>query len=51
MTTQEIVDVLSNGYDAKILTRRDVADRLVNLVNSGDLDPQTARRPYDLIVG
>lgn len=51
MTTQEIVDALSRGYDTGLLTREDINERLQNLVRGKNFQQETADRLFDLIVG
>lgn len=51
MTIQEIIDALSNGYDAGLLTREDVYQRLQNYVKSDQLQQFVVDRLFDLIVG
>ena len=51
ITVQEIIDALSKGYDAGLLTRADVYERLEKLVEGTDFKKDAVDRLFDLIVG
>lgn len=51
MTIQEIIDALSNGYDAGLLTREDVYERLVKWVSTVNTKREIVDSLFDLIVG
>lgn len=51
LNIQEIIDALSAGYDAGLLTREDVYRRLVKWVEDIKTKRDIVDRLFDLIVG